>query len=313
MITDFKSLKKNSKLFLEEIKKKTEETKTYQADPRFWEPEFDKATGTGSAVIRFLPAPKGEDVPWQRLWMHFFQGPGNRWYTENCPTTLGKDCPVCEENNLLWNSNIESNKNIARDRKRKLVYYGNIYVISDPGRPENEGKVFLYKYNKMIFDKINEKLHPEFDNEDSINIFDFWEGCDFRLKIRKNPGGFRSYDKSSFDAPTPLLGGDDDALKKIWESEYTLVDFVAPSVFKPYEELKKEFNRVWNVKTTVGTVEEYVDDGDGEPILRVKPIDEETTVQQKKPAKKKVSATDDEADDALARFRRLAEDDIDPF
>jgi hypothetical protein len=308
MITDFKSLKKNSSKFLEEVKKKSEETKSFQTDPRFWEPEYDKATGTGSAIIRFLPPPKGEDVPWQRLWRHFFKGPGNRWYIENCPTTIGKECPVCEENNLLWNTNIEANKNIARERKRNLVYYSNIYVISDPGRPENEGKVFLYKFNKMIFDKINEKLLPEFANEKSVNIFDFWEGSDFRLKISKNQGGYRTYIKSSFDSPSPLLNGDEEKLKAIWESEYPLVEFVKPSLFKPYEELKKEYDRVWNKTSIVGTVEETKDDDD----VPWEKGEDEKPILEKKIKKKpvpKVEEDDDEEDDALARFRKLAEED----
>lgn len=306
MATDFSSLKKGSKQLLEEFKKKTEETSGYVADPRFWEPEYDKATGTGSAIIRFLPPTKGEDVPWQRLWMHFFQGPGNRWYVENCPTTNGDDCPVCEANSVLWNSNIEANKNIARDRKRKLVYYSNIYVVSDPNRTENEGKVFLYKYNKMIFTLINEKLHPEFENEESINVFDFWEGCNFRLKIRKNQGGFKSFDKSTFDTPSSLLNGDDAKLKKVWESQHPLAEFVDKSVFKSYADLEKEYNRVWNAKSVVGTVEE-VDDEEAAPWVEEEKARPSTKTKTTKNKVTTPTEQVEEEDDALSRFRKLAE------
>ena len=190
-----------------------QEKKSY-VDERLWKPTMDK-TGNGYAVIRFLPAPKGEDLPWVKLWNHAFQGPTGQWYIENSLTTLGNNDPVSEYNSKLWNSGIESDKEIARRQKRKLSYYSNIYVVSDTANPQNEGKVFLYRYGKKIFDKVMEAMQPPFPDTDPINPFDFWEGANFKLKLRK-VDGYWNYDLSSFDGPTKLLD-DDDELENVWE------------------------------------------------------------------------------------------------
>jgi len=214
------------------------------ADSRFWQPDVDKA-GNGFAVIRFLDAPAvdGEDgMPWVQLFNHGFQGPGG-WYIENCPTTMqGHKCPVCEKNTELWNSGIEANKDIVRQRKRKLSYISNIMVVKDAAHPENEGKVFLYKFGKKIFDKIKEKLEPQFEDEEAINPFNFWKGANFKLKIR-NVEGYRNYDKSEFDNPSPI-DLDDEVIEKIWKDSYSLKDFVKASEFKSYDELLQKRDRV---------------------------------------------------------------------
>jgi len=173
------------------------------ADERLWKPELDKS-GNGYAVIRFLPAPDGEEMPWAKVWSHAFKGPGGQWYIENSLTTLGKDDPVGELNRELWNSGRDSDKEIARAQKRKLSYYSNIYVVSDSAHPENEGKVFLYKFGKKIFDKLVEAMQPAFADETPIDPFNFWKGADFKLKIRK-VDGYWNYDKSEFAAPGTLV------------------------------------------------------------------------------------------------------------
>jgi len=240
----FNDMKKSSginKSLLEELNKiSSGSTKSYQ-DDRFWKPERDKADN-GFAIVRFLPAVDGEDVPFVRIFNHGFKGVGG-WMIENCPTTVGLTCPVCEANSELWNSGNESDKDIARNRKRKLQYIANILVVSDPKNPQNEGKVFLYKFGKKIFDKIQEKMQPEFADEEEINPFDFWKGANFKIKIRK-VGGFVNYDKSEFDAPSALADGDDAALKEIWEQQYPLQPFVAPDQFKSYDELKTRLTTV---------------------------------------------------------------------
>ena len=205
-------------------------------DDRYWKPETDKA-GNGYAVIRFLPAPQGEDVPFVRIWNHGFQGPGG-WYIENSLTTIGQQDPVGEHNSKLWNSGNESDKDIVRKQKRRLTYISNIYVVSDPSNPQNEGKVFLYKYGKKIFDKINEQMNPTFQDETAVNPFDLWEGANFKMKIRQVEG-YRNYDKSDF-APTSPLGGFDDAkLEEIWKSQHSLKEFTDPANFKSYEQLEE--------------------------------------------------------------------------
>ena len=240
----FNDMKKSSgisKSLLEELNKiSSGSTKSYQ-DDRFWKPERDKSDN-GFAVIRFLPPVEGEDVPFVRIFNHGFKGPGG-WMIENCPTTIGLKCPVCEANGELWNSGMESDKDIARNRKRKLQYIANIMVVSDPKNPQNEGKSFLYKFGKKIFDKIQEKAQPEFEDEESVDPFDFWKGANFKIKIRK-VGGFVNYDKSEFDSSSALFDGDDAELETLWKKQYPLQQFIAPDQFKTYDELKTRLGTV---------------------------------------------------------------------
>jgi hypothetical protein len=245
MTYSFSNLKK-SKGSLDKLSKAIENLseKNSGNDDRFWYPETDKA-GNGSAIIRFLPASAvdGEEgLPWVRTFSHGFQGPGG-WLIENCLTTLNEKCPVCENNSVLWNSGLEANKEIVRKRKRKLTYISNILVISDPKNPDNEGKVFLFKFGKKIFDKITEAMNPEFEDETAINPFDFWEGANFKIKIRQVEG-YRNYDRSEFDSPTALYDGDDDKLESLWKKEHSLKEFVKPSQFKTYDKIKERLNAV---------------------------------------------------------------------
>ena len=233
----FADFKKRSQSNINELTKKIEETNKKESfkDERFWRPELDKASN-GYAVIRFLPASEGEDLPWAKYYSHGFQGKGG-WFIENCPTTLGQKCPVCEANSELWNSGIEKDKDIARNRKRRLHYVSNIMIVSDPANPQNEGKIFLYKYGKKIFDKINEAMNPEFADEDAINPFDFWSGANFKLKVRK-VAGYINYDKSEFESTSALLDGDDAKLEELWKTQNALVEFTDAKSFKSYDELK---------------------------------------------------------------------------
>ena len=239
----FKDMKRKSVGSISELTKKLEsaEKKNSYQDDRFWKPTLDKASN-GMAVFRFLPAPENEDMPWAKLYTHAFKV-GGRWYIENSRTTIGEKDPVSEMNSELWNSGLESDKDIARDRKRKLSYISNILVLKDPGAPENEGKVFLYKYGVKIFNKIQEAMQPEFDDEDPINPFDYWAGANFKLKVRK-VGGYINYDKSEFESPSELLGGDDTKLEELWKTQHSLQAFVAPDQFKTYDELKKKLQDV---------------------------------------------------------------------
>ena len=232
----FKDLKKNSSDFskLQSELEKQNKSNDYK-DDRMWRPILDAASN-GYAVIRFLPAVQGEDIPWVKTYQHAFRGKGG-WFINNCPTTLGQKCPVCEGNNELWNSGTESDKNIARDRKRKLTYTSNILIVEDPATPQNKGKVFLFKYGKKIFDKIQEQMNPEFADESTVNPFDFWKGANFKLKIRKVEG-YVNYDKSEFSAASAVFDGDDAKIEALWNSQYPLKPFVDPKEFKSYAELK---------------------------------------------------------------------------
>ena len=289
----FADLKRKSQTNFQFLQKQLEKSSTAKAgaDERLWRPELD-ATGNGYAVIRFLPAPDGESLPWAKLYAHAFQGPGG-WFIENSLTTLGQNDPVSAANNLLWNSGVESDKDIARQRKRKLSYYSNIYVVSDPKHPENEGKVFLYKYGKKIHDKILAAMQPEFQDETPINVFDFWEGANFKLKI-KTVAGFWNYDSSEFAAPA-ALSTDDEEMENIWKNAYSLEAFTAPDQFKTYEQLQQRLNVVLNTAPAVSQAqaeEEY------EPTPVVERVDRVPSTPTSTP----------EEDDALSYFQKLAEE-----
>lgn len=293
----FASLKKQSSLGSLTAKLVKEVEKTNKGggsgDDRLWKPEVDKA-GNGYAVIRFLPAPDGEDLPWAKLYSHAFQGPGG-WYIENSLTTNGAKDPVSEYNSELWNTGIDSDKEIARKQKRKLSYYSNIYVVKDPSNPENEGKVFLYKYGKKIFDKVMSAMQPEFEDEEPINPFDFWAGADFKIKIKK-VAGYWNYDSSEFARPGALLD-DDDAMEAIWKKEYSLTEITAGDQFKSYDELKKRLDYVLGNKSQpkvdYETVEEESVGGFNDPDIN--------------PPAKQMTAQESE-DDALSYFQKLAEE-----
>jgi hypothetical protein len=215
-------------------------------DDRFWRPELDKS-GNGMAVVRFLPPPDGEDLPWSRSWNHGFQGPGG-WYIENSLTTLGQKDPVSEHNSQLWNSGIEANKEVARKQKRRLTYVSNVYILKDPSNPQNENQVRLYKYGKKIWDKLNDKMNPQFEDETPVNPFDLWEGANFKIKIRKIDG-FSNYDKSEFETASPL-DEDENKMEEIWKTEHSLEEFTDPKNFKTYAELKEKLDRVLGLTTT---------------------------------------------------------------
>jgi len=264
-------------------------------DDRLWKPEVDKA-GNGYAVIRFLPAPDGEDLPWAKLYTHAFQGTGG-WFIENSLTTLGQKDPVSEYNSQLWNSGVDSDKEVARKQKRKLSYYSNVYVVKDPSNPSNEGKVFLFRYGKKIFDKITAAMQPEFEDETPINPFDFWAGANFKIKIKK-VAGYWNYDSSEFAAPEPLLD-DDDAMETVWKQEHSLAEIVAPDQFKSYEDLKKRLDYVLGL--TVAPRRQDPEVADEEFVATPS---EERAVIDTTPSSVN---TDEDEEDALSYFAKLAE------
>jgi hypothetical protein len=309
---DLKSASKNSyQTLASEMDKMAKKSESYK-DDRFWKAETDK-TGNGYAEIRFLPAPDGEDLPWARVWSHGFRGPGG-WYIENSLTTIGLKDPVSEMNNLLWESGSDKDKAIARDRKRRLSYISNVLVVSDPKHPENEGKVFLFKYGKKIFEKIQGAMNPEFQDEKPMNPFDFWGGANFKLKIRQ-VDGYANFDKSEFAAPSALLGGDDSALEKMWKTQHSLKEFTDPKNFKSYDELKARLEQVLggNIRATAsdavakgGAEKAAFDDEDSAPVRKPS-----TPPPAKKPApvKEAVKTDDDDTEDALSYFEKLASED----
>jgi hypothetical protein len=299
----FANLKKQSKLgsLTQKLVKEVEKMNTNgsSADDRLWKLDVDKS-GNGYAVIRFLPAPNGEDLPFVKLYSHAFKGAGG-WYIENSLTTLGQKDPVSEFNTTLWNNGTDSGKDAARRQKRKLTYISNIYVVKDPANPENEGQVFLYKYGKKIFDKITAAMQPEFEDEEAIDPFDFWQGANFKLKA-KNVAGYRNYDSSEFTAVSPVLD-DDDALEALWKKENSLQEFVGADQFKSYDELKKRLGYVLGSNATV-TQDPEVEDED-----RARgPSPVASAPSEPEPAIAVGAGTGDEDEDTLSYFAKLAAD-----
>ena len=272
------------------------EKKSY-GDDRFWKPEVDKS-GNGYAVIRFLPAAEGEDLPWVKYWDHGFKGPTGQWYIENSLTSIGQPDPVSELNSQLWNSGVESDKDKARTQKRRLHYVTNIMIVEDPANPSNNGKVFLYKFGKKIFDKIMDVMQPQFADEEPINPFDFWEGANFKLKIR-NVEGYRNYDKSEF-ASASKLSDDDDKLEGIYNGLYALKDFTDPKNYKSYDELKAKLMRVLGENAAPMTTAESVTLDEVKSAAPMRTVDEPVTQESYTP-----QSADDE-DDTLSYFKNLA-------
>jgi len=305
----FSDLKKQSKLgnltakLVKEVEKMNNNGGS-NGDDRLWKLECDKS-GNGYAVIRFLPAPDGEDLPFVKLYSHAFQGPGG-WYIENSLTTLGQKDPVSEYNTMLWNNGTDAGKEAARKQKRKLTYIANIYVVKDPANPSNEGKVFLYKFGKKIFDKLTAAMQPEFEDEEAIDPFDFWQGANFKLKA-KNVAGYRNYDSSEFARPDALLD-DDDAMEAVWKREYSLAELVAADQFKDYDALKKRLDYVLGNKGTPRMQEEdYEEEENTRGSARELTEDLRSDLNSLQPTRSS-SVDEDEDDDAMSYFAKLAED-----
>ena len=297
-LSDLRKARGNFDNLMKEVEKIGNPTSYEKDDEGFWQPTVDKA-GNGYAVIRFLPPPQGEELPWARIWNHGFQGPSGKWYIENSLTTLNQPDPVSELNSELWNSGIESNKDIARKQKRRLSYISNILVVKDPANPQNEGKVFKYKYGKKIFDKIKDVMQPQFEDEEPVNPFDFWKGANLKLKIR-NVEGYRNYDKSEFEGPSPIAESDEE-IEMIWKQQSSLATFLDPKNFKSYEELKRKLDTVLGSSSVVRSAEKMVEARMNEEPTA--PAPQARTAAAKEPA-----ASDDDEDDTLSYFSKLAED-----
>ena len=293
----FANLKRNRNSISELVSAATSadapsDKKSYK-DERQWKPTVDKA-GNGYAVIRFLPAPEGNELPWVRYWDHGFKGSTGQWYIEKSLTSIGQQDPVSEHNSILWNSGRDEDKEIARKQKRRLHYVSNILVESDPSNPDNEGKVFMFTFGKKIYDKIMDVMQPQFADEEPVNPFDFWDGASFKLKIR-NVEGYRNYDKSEFSSPSPLLDGDESALEELYGTLYDLNEFNEPKNYKTYEELKARLMLVLGESAPTTTRQQITMEQAEEPA----PM---------RSAKEPSVSSTDEDDEAMSYFAKLAAD-----
>jgi hypothetical protein len=308
---NFKDLKKQSSLgsLTEKLLKEAEKMGSSTGENQnVFKLETDKA-GNGRAVIRFLPAPPNEDLPFIKLYNHGFQFNG-RWFIENCPTTLGEECCVCASNGELWNTGLDSDKEVARTRKRKLSYYANVYIVSNPADPSLEGQVKIFRFGAKVFDKIKSSMKPEFEDDPVIDPFDFWNGANFRLRV-KQVAGYPNYDDSVFESPSPLMNGDDEELEKLWKSEYSLQELISRDKFKPAEELQKRLSYVLGTSSASKSIREQEEDL--EVFSSSKSSNEDDIMKELEAsyAKTKSSSvsveTEEDEDDALAYFSKLAE------
>lgn len=302
----FKDLKKASSLgtLTEKLIKEAEKLggSGSSEDPNLFKLETDKA-GNGRAVIRFLPPPEGEDLAFVRLYNHGFQNNG-KWFIENCPTTLGKDCPLCSRNSELWNSGSDSNKEVARNRKRKLSYYSNVYIVNNPANVELEGKVMVYRFGKKIFDKITSAMKPEFEDDVAIDPFDMWAtGANFKIRV-KQVAGYPNYDDSSFDTPSALLNGDDVKLEQVWKQQHSLQEIVSTDKFKSEEEFVKRLDYVLGAKSSIREQEEELNSYAESPAQETDILKE---LEESYSRSKTTSVNTEDEDDALAYFAKLAE------
>ena len=304
MSLSFSDLKRSSTNSFDKLNQeltKLNSNQTNSRDERLWTCATDKA-GNGYAVIRFLPAPANEDVPFVRLFTHGFKGTGG-WYIENSLTTIGQQDPIAELNTRLWNSGNESDKETVRKQKRQLNYYSNIYVVKDPANPANEGKVFLFRYGKKIFDKLNDLMNPQFEDEKPVNPFDLWAGANFKLKIRK-VDGYSNYDKSEFDSAGPLFD-DDDKMEAVWKTEYSLKELLDTKNFRTYDELKRRLDRALGLTTGAApSNSRSFDTDDDAPSFDPTP---QFKAAEARPAPAAASSVDDDED--FEFFKKLAEDD----
>jgi hypothetical protein len=281
----------------EKIANPQTETKSYN-DDRFWRLEGDKA-GNGTATLRVLPRVEGDELPWVRIFSHGFQGPTGKWYIENSLTTLGENDPVGELNTTLWNSGSEANKEIARKQKRKLSFTANVLIVSDPKHPENEGKVFLFRFGKKIFDKIMDKARPTFEDEKPVNVFDLWEGANFKMRMRKKDG-YANYDESAFMEPSTITE-DEDKLLAIVNAQHKLSEFTDRKNFKSYDELKKKLNEVLSGDAFAGKSAAQMAEQEDRPVAAAPTV-------ASKPAPKMPEVTDDD-DDVMSYFEKIAKED----
>jgi hypothetical protein len=320
---DFSKLKKQSSF--DKLQKEVEKLNTSgfekdESEELYWKPTPDKA-GNALAVIRFLPGPAvdGDDaLPWVKYFDHGFKNPKTgKYYIEKSLTTFGKDSkdPVSEYNSKLWNSTSDDDgpaRKQARDQKRRLHYVSLIQVVSDPKNPENEGKIFYYRYGKKIMDKITKMMNPDLDTEPKVNPFDFWKGANFKLKMTRqvaNIGGrqvsFPNYDESTFLTPGPL-SEDDSVLERIWKESPSLLEIIDKKHFKSYDQLKARLEEVLGHSIdgearTAAPSKVVVEEDDDTPFEDAKPI----AATKKAPP----PVADDDDDDDLKQFRDLLNDD----
>jgi len=312
---NYKSRRKNTSAekLADEVAKLDPSSRKRVEDTRFWRPQTDKA-GNGYAVIRFLPSKEEDDlvVPFVSVYDHGFQGPSGKWYIENSLTSIGKEDPVSELNQKLWNSGREEDKDTVRRQKRRLHYLTNIYVVKDPAQPQNEGQVFLYRIGTKIYNKIKEAMNPPVEFEEKpIVPYDFWEGANFKLKIRKVEG-YLNYDNSSFDEQSSLLDGEDDEIEKVYEKIQSLKQFINPegkdvngyALFKPYAELKKKLYNVLDMRMTDVSSDE--DEAPAKP--KPEPKKEEKKLAADAPFDTSTSTSDD-GDSTLDYFKGLLKED----
>jgi hypothetical protein len=310
---DFKKFKQQRKEAAAKVASNLSAKKPSYIDDRFWDVTKDKM-GNGEAIIRFLPQKDIDALYYLTRRVHGFDVNGT-WFIENCPTTLNHDCPVCDYAKTLWEkykkNKTDENKAIASKFSSSPQSIVNIMVVNDPAKPDNNGKVFLYKIGMKVTTKILDKIAPKSELDEPINVFDLWEGRNFKLCV-KRVGGFNNYDSSEFRAESTPVAKTDDAIEEIYNQIRDLNGFLEEKEFKTFDEIETKFNKIMGSskksKQEDHNVEEENEkffDDDSKPENQ-----DEKTYDDSKPEKGDDSKPE-KGDDDDFDFDSLTDDDFD--
>lgn len=261
---DFKSFKKGKGKLEKSVAKMKDQNPKFKKDERFWLPTKDD-TGSSNALIRLMPQPDIEQPPTISFFQHGFKEKG-KWFIENCPSTFAEPCPVCEHIQPYWDEDTEEASNYARRYSRTKQFICNILVIKDLIKPDNNGKVKLFKFGIKIYEKIEEKIFPESELDTPVQIFDPWEGVAFKLKLRQKASR-NNYDNSEFADNAGPVAPNDEELEVIFNQLVDLNEFLARDKFTSYEKMAKKFYRIMKIDGGAATSAKPATDTKGDALL----------------------------------------------
>lgn len=230
-----------------------------------------------SSVIRFLPIPfidirkqdegkiSAEAVlsPVVLVCRHDFKSSNGSRYSELALKTLGQECPVNEHDRPLWEAWKDAGKPDNNDKKvlvgriAKDEYYANILVVDDKAAPDNNGKVFLFKFSAAIKKMIDQAFDPSIPTNPTFDPFDPFDGAELHLTFMGEERSFNGWNglvpadmsKESSWVNNPMCGGDEAKIEETMELAYSLQDFIDPALFKSYAVLKERLLAVLGLES----------------------------------------------------------------
>ena len=295
--TDISALQKS----ISEMKNKKS-----SSEDEYWKLTCD-AAGNGTAELRFLPAHPDEDMPVVEVHEYFFgkldKALGKKkWYINRSLETIGKKDPVKEEYWACINKKTEEHKEMAkeiRDRQSFIVW---VYIVDDKNAPENNGRVMKTKLSSSQWKFITDRINPDEmlieDGVVPIDVFNLWEGANFKLRAYNGSNNMRTYDRSVWMEPGPLFK-DDEKMEEVYSKVTGLkseVDPDGPLYKKTYAELEEQLISVLGRPL----VKNEDEDEDDHVSALAEEVDE-SSVKSNKP-----SASEDDLEDA--ELKALLED-----